>query len=184
MSNAGMMSGAAGRYAAALFDLANEQGALDSIAADLEVLQGMIEGSNDLQALILTPSYGRDAQGKAMAALTQSAGLSDITRNFVGLLCQNGRLNVIAEAIQAFRTLRAQARGEQEVEVISAHPLSDSQRERLAATLQNSLGNEVTINASVDESLLGGLIVRVGSRMIDASLKSKLASLQSAMIRA
>lgn len=174
-------SGVAGRYASALFDLAKEADALDSIAQDLEGLKSMLEDSDDLSDLVSSPLYSRDQQAAAMDAVLEAAGVQDLTRRFIGVVTQNRRLFVVVDIIGAYRALLANHRGEMNAEVISPRPLSDAQLEALRGVLANVLRAEVIVDASVDETLLGGLVVRVGSRMIDSSLRTKLENMQLAM---
>jgi F-type H+-transporting ATPase subunit delta len=174
-------SGVAGRYATALFDLAKEADALDSIAQDLQGLKALLNDSDDLSDLVNSPLYSRDQQGAAMDAVLDSAGAQDLTRRFVGVITQNRRLFVIADIIDAYRALLSSHRGEMDAEVISSRPLSDAQLEALRGVLANVLRAKVIVETSVDDTLLGGLVVRVGSRMIDSSLRTKLENMQLAM---
>lgn len=174
-------SGVAGRYASALFDLAKEADALDSIAQDLKGLKAMLDDNSDLSDLVTSPLYSRDQQTTAMEAVLTSAGVQELTRNFVGVVTQNRRLFVISDIISAFAALLASHRGEMNAEVVSSRPLSDAQLDALRGTLANALHSDVVVETSVDETLLGGLIVRVGSRMIDSSLRTKLDNMQLAM---
>jgi len=180
-ANTSIASGVAGRYASALFDLAKEADALDSTAQDLTGLKAMLEDSDDLSDLVQSPLYSREQQAAAMDAVLEAAGVQDLTRRFVGVVTQNRRLFAIADIIGAFRALLANHRGEMNAEVISAHPLSDAQLAALRGVLADVLRSEVIVNTSVDETLLGGLVVRVGSRMIDSSLRTKLDNMQLAM---
>ena len=174
-------SGVAGRYASALFDLAKEADALDSTAQDLEGLKALLNDSTDLSDLVSSPLYSREQQAAAMEAVLASAGTKDLTRRFIGVVTQNRRLFVIADIINAFGALLARHRGEMSAEVISSKPLSDTQLESLRGVLATALESDVVVDASVDETLLGGLVVRVGSRMIDSSLRTKLDNMQLAM---
>ena len=174
-------SGVAGRYASALFDLAKEADALDSIAQDLKGLKAMLVDSSELSDLATSPLYSREQQAAAMEAVLTSAGAQELTRNFVGVVIQNRRLFVILDVIGAFAALLANHRGEMNAEVVSPRPLSDAQLEALRGALANALHSDVVIETSVDETLLGGLVVRVGSRMIDSSLRTKLDNMQLAM---
>ncbi len=180
-TSAASASGAAGRYASAIFDLGRETNTLEALETDFAALTTMISSSEDLQRLVGSPAYSRDSQLKAMSALMSKAGSSDTTARFVKLMISKGRLGVLPGAIQGFTDMLADHRSETVAEVTSATPLTDAQRDKLAANLKSSFGKDVKINASVDPSLLGGLIVKVGSKMIDSSLKAKLAGLQLAM---
>ena len=174
-------SGLAGRYAAALFDLADDKKDLDSVAEDLRSLKGVLSSSEDLQRLIRSPLYAREAQGKALAAVLDKAGAGDLARRFVLTVAQNRRLFALPQMIDAFLAELARRRGEVTAEVTSAAPLNDTQQDALGAVLRKEYGDKVQMDLKVDESLIGGLIVRVGSRMIDGSLKSKLRKLEFAM---
>lgn len=175
------VSGLAGRYATALFELARERDVLDATASDLGSLKAMLDESDALRRLVLSPVVARDDQGRAMAALVERAGIGELTGNFVGLLASNRRLFGLTDMIAAYETLLAAHRGEVTAEVISARPLSEAQAAAVAAALKSVVGSDVRLTASVDESLLGGLVVKLGSQMVDASVKAKLQSLELAM---
>ena len=181
MSSAASLSGASGRYASAIFDLAKSSGSLDSVASEFETLRGLLEGSPELADVISSPAYSREDQGKVMGSIGEKAGLSDLTRKFVGLMAQKGRLALLPDAMKGFSTLLAEERNEKRAEVITAKPLSDMQREHLKHNLQVAFSADVRMEETVDPSLLGGLVVKVGSKMVDASLKSKLERLERAM---
>ncbi len=181
MSSAASLSGASGRYASAIFDLAKSSGVLDAVASEFDTLGGVLQDNPQLADVISSPAYSREAQGSVMAAVTQKMGASDLTGKFVGLMARKGRLALLPDAMKGFSALLAEERGEETAEVISAKPLSDMQRGALAQNLKSSFGKDVKIDAHVDPSLLGGLIVKVGSKMVDASLKSKLERLELAM---
>ncbi|CAA7623506.1 F0F1 ATP synthase subunit delta [Magnetospirillum sp. UT-4] len=171
----------ADRYAAALFDLAETQGSLDRVAADLAALKAMLKESADFRRLIDSPVLSRGDQGKAIAALSASAGFGPLTANFLGLAANNRRLFVLPAIIDAFLRRLAAKRGEVAAHVASAVPLTKAQADSLAATLKTAFGSTVTVETVVDPSLLGGLVVKVGSRMVDSSLKTKLQHLKLAM---
>lgn len=175
------VSGLAERYAAALFDLADERKALDAVAGDLQGLRVLLRDSADLRRLVRSPVLSRQAQGKGIAALAEAARLSPLTRNFLGLLAQNRRLFALPEMIEGYLRRLAEARGEVTAHVVSAQELSAPQREAVNEQLRKAVGRKVAVDIEIDPSLLGGLIVRVGSRMVDASLRSKLNRLQLAM---
>jgi F-type H+-transporting ATPase subunit delta len=174
-------SGVAGRYATALFELAVDRGLIDEIANDLQQLQSMINESADLRRLIRSPLFTRDQQSDAMAAVMTSAGLSELVRNFVGVVAGNRRLFVLEGMIGAYRALVAQHRGEVTADVTSATPLSDTQRTAVEQALKQAIGSNVAVNTEIDPDLIGGMVVRVGSRMVDSSLRTKLQRLQLAM---
>ena len=175
------MSGLPGRYAHALFELADEQGALDDVRDDLTGLQTMIREAPDLARVLTSPVVGRDEQAAAVDAVMERAGIGDLTRRFVNVVARNRRLFALPGMIDVYRALLAERRGEMTAEVTSAQPLSDSQRSALETALMRSVGANVSIDARVDPGILGGLIVKVGSRMVDSSLRTKLEKLQISM---
>jgi F-type H+-transporting ATPase subunit delta len=170
-----------GRYALALFSLADERKALDAVAENLRELQKMIDSSADLRRLIHSPVIAREAQGKAMAALLERAGAHPIVANLVGLAARNRRLFLLPAIIGAFLREVARRRGEITAEVVSAAELSAAQLAALKVAIERARGGQVSIEPKVDPRLLGGLMVRIGSRLIDSSLSSKLQRLQFAM---
>lgn len=172
------MSGLAGRYAGALFELAEEENAIDRVAEDLARLLAMTSESAAFAGLLASPVIAREDQARAVDAVMRRAELSDLTCRFVGLVARNRRLAVLAEMIAAYRALLAARRGETTAEVVSAAPLSAAQRAALEQALRRAAGGRVAIRTSVDAGLLGGLVVRIGSRMIDSSLGSKLEKLR------
>jgi len=174
-------SGLAGRYAQALFDLASERGALDAVAADLDTLSRMFDESPEFARLVRSPVIKREAAGKAVSALAKTATFNGLTANFLGLLAKNRRLFELAAMIKAFRALLADSRGEVAAEVVSATPLTDKHLAAIADALKASTGAKVALSPRVDPALLGGMIVRVGSRMVDSSLRTKLQKLELAM---
>jgi F-type H+-transporting ATPase subunit delta len=171
----------AGRYASAVYELADEARVLDDMAADLKSLNAMLSESADLQTLIRSPLIDADAKAAAMGAILERAGASDLTRRFIAVIARNNRLFVLPATIDAFLAELANRRGEITAEVTSAQPLKKSQLASVTDALRSALGGKVTVDAKLDPSLIGGLVVRIGSRMIDASLKSKLQRLQLAM---
>lgn len=174
-------SGVAGRYATALFELAVDRDAIDSVAGDLANMQSMIDESSDLRRLIRSPLFSRDQQSGAMDAVLAGAEISQLVRNFVGVVAGNRRLFVLEGMIAAYRELVAKHRGEVTAEVVSATPLSDSQRIAVESALKQAVGTDVAVQAEVDPDLIGGMIVKVGSRMVDSSLRTKLQRLQLVM---
>ncbi len=176
-----MMASVPGRYASALFELAQEQSQLQPVENDLNSIQAMLDESSDLMRMVRSPVFSADDQLKALDALLGQAGIGGLALNFVKLIVRNRRLFALPDMIKAFRTLAAGARGEVEADVASATALNDSQLQALKETLKASIGKDVQINASVDPSLLGGLVVKVGSRMIDSSLRTKLSTLKLRM---
>ena len=178
------LSTLARRYAAALFELADQRKELDQVAGDLVGLRAAIRESADLRRLLSHPLLGRASQARALAALVERMQLGRTVQSFVGLIARNRRLFALRAIIDEFLSDLARRRGEVRAEVVSGRPLSDVQHERLLAELRSALGGKVAVDASVDASLIGGLVLRVGSRQIDTSLKTKLLRLQLAMKRA
>jgi F-type H+-transporting ATPase subunit delta len=176
-----MMASMAGRYAVALFELAKEGGQLEGVERDLAALSRMLAASGDLRRLVLSPVITTHDQEKALSAVLAKAGIGGLADNFVKLIVRNRRLFALKDMLEAFRALIARERGEVSADVASAHPLTPEQAQALADTLRISLGKNVRIDMRVDPSLLGGLIVKVGSRMIDNSLKTKLNNLKVVM---
>lgn len=174
-------AGPAGRYANALFELADEAKQLDAVAVDLGSLRRLLAESADLRRLIASPVLGRDVQGRAMLAVLDAAGIGGIVRKFVGLVAANGRLRELPAMIAAFLAQLARRRGETTADVVSAVPLSDAQLAALSEQLRAVAGRKVSVNARVDAGLLGGLVVKVGSQMFDSSLRTKLQRLELAM---
>ena len=175
------VTGMAGRYATALFDLAKEQGAIDKVSGDLDVIDKLLAESVDLKRLVRSPVFSAADQSRAMTAILEKAGVSALTQNFIKLIARNRRLFSLDTMIRDFRTLYARMKGVVTAEVTSAQPLTDAQRNDLLATLKSSLGKDIHLNTKVDPSILGGLIVKAGSRMIDSSIKTKLHNLKFAM---
>lgn len=174
-------SGVAGRYATALFELAREKGELEDVDADLRHLDALLEESPEVRYATRSPALSRAEQASLMASLAEHLGLVGLVANFLGVLAKNRRLGELDEIATVFSRLVAAHKGEVRAEVISAKALDDAQSEALKAKLKELAGREVTIDARVDEGLIGGLIVRIGSRMIDGSVATKLASLERAM---
>ena len=173
--------GVAGRYASALFDLAEEANQVRQVEKDLIALQGLLDGSADLKRMVLSPVFSSDEQSRSIAAVAEKAGLAPLVVNFLKVLARNRRLFAVSEMIRTFLALAARQRGEVNAEVASAHPLSDEQLVALKDTLRASAGKDVQLITKVEPTLLGGLIVKMGSRMIDSSLRTKLTSLKTVM---
>ncbi len=174
-------SGLAGRYATALFELSEEEKQLDQVASDLNKIKAMLNDSDELRRFIQSPVIARGDQQKAMQALLKEAKIGQLTRNLIGIVIDNRRLRSLSSIIKGYFALLAQARGETTAEVISASPLSDKQQDAIMASLKREMGSKVTLETRVDKTLLGGIIVKIGSKMIDTSLKTKLAQLRLAM---
>lgn len=171
----------ADRYATALYELAAADKLLDAVAADLQQIQRLIAESADLRRLFHSPVVSREDQGRAVAGLAGKAGLNDLTRRFLGLLARNRRLMALSAVIDAYLGQLAAARGETTADVVSARELTDKQVAGVRAALKKAVGGEVTVTRRVDPTLLGGLVVKVGSRMVDSSLRTKLQQLRLAM---
>jgi F-type H+-transporting ATPase subunit delta len=177
-----IVASVAGRYASALFELANEQRVLRETENDLKDLQGLLAESSDLRRLVRSPVFSAEEQEQAVGAIAGKAGFNPLTVNFMKLIARNRRLFAVDDMIKAFRALAARHRGEVSAEVTSAHPLNEAQLQALKDTLRSSVGGkEVQVDTRVDPNLLGGLIVKMGSRMIDSSIRTKLNSLKIAM---
>ena len=174
-------SGVAGRYATALFELALEQRALDQVDADLDRFNQALDASADLVRLVKSPVFSAEEQGRALEAVLGSLAIEGLTRNFLLLAAKNRRLFATPDMIRAFRAMLARHRGETSATVIAAAKLTESQLTALKQALKAALGNEVMLEERVDPALLGGLVVKVGSRMVDTSLRTKLNSLKVAM---
>jgi F-type H+-transporting ATPase subunit delta len=176
-----MMASMAGRYAAALFELAKEQKQLEQVERDVAAFQSLLQISPDLARLVRSPVIAAEAQGRALDAILSRIGISGFTGNFMKLITRNRRLFAVDDMLKAFQGLLARERGEVSADVASAHPLSAEQLKLLSDNLKASIGKNVQIRTRVDPNLLGGLIVKVGSRMIDSSLRTKLNNLKVAM---
>ena len=172
------------RYAQALFDLAVETDALGAIEADLKAVDAMRAASADLRTLLSSPKFSAEDKARGLAALAEKANFGATTRKFLGLLAANRRTVALGDIIRAFHSLVAARRGAVSAQVITAVPLTDSQTAGLTAALRAALGKDPRIETRVDPAILGGVKVRVGSRLYDASLKSKLDSLKFALKRA
>lgn len=180
-NSGGIKASLQGRYASALFDLASENGTVSAVEGDLEKVGQAIKGSEDLATLIRNPQVSREAAGKAMEAVATVLGLSALTKNFMGVLAANRRLSALPEIIRAFAAIAAAQRGEATADVTSAHALTDDQVEQLRQKLEVREGRKVKIKTSVDPELLGGLVVTIGSKRIDSSIRTRLNSLAHAM---
>ena len=180
-NSAGIQASLAGRYASALFDLASEAGTVSSVESDLEKLHAALGESDDLNNLITNPQVSRDQANGAVAAVGEQLGVSELTQNFLGVLAGNRRLGDLPGMIRAFGTIAAAQRGEVTANVTSAHALSDSQLSTLKDRLTAREGRTVKLSADVDPDLLGGLVVTIGSKRIDGSIRTRLNSLAQAM---
>ncbi|ANY20301.1 ATP synthase subunit delta [Tsuneonella dongtanensis] len=179
--SAGIQASLAGRYASALFELASEAGTVTAVESDLDTLAAGLDESADLRELTTNPQIGRSAQGQAIEAVAGALGLSDLSKKFLGTLAANGRLSKLGDMIRAFRTIAAAQRGEVTAEVTSAHALTDAQIDQLKTKLTAREGRTVKLSTKVDPDLLGGLVVTIGSKRIDGSIRTRLNSLAQAM---
>ena len=179
--SAGIQASLAGRYASALFDLASEAGTVTAVESDLDTLAEALRESAELRALIRNPEVSREALGRVLAGLGDTLKLADLTRSFLGVLAQNRRVAELPAIIRAFQAIAAAQRGEVTAEVASAHALTDEQLSTLEQKLRAREGRTVKLKTRVDPDLLGGLVVTVGSKRIDGSIRSRLNSLAQAM---
>jgi F-type H+-transporting ATPase subunit delta len=175
------VSGVSGRYATALFELARDEKSVDSVKADLDKFSAMLVESPDLARLVRSPVFSSEIQGKALAAVLAKAGISGITANFLAVLTANRRLFAVSDVIRAFRALVAKFKGEATADVTVAEPLSDKNLDALKTALKSASGKDVALNVKVDPSIIGGLVVKLGSRMVDSSLRTKLNTIKHAM---
>jgi len=180
-TSGGIRASLAGRYASALFDLARDQKQIESVGKSLDALNQALADSKEFSELVASPLVSRDEAGKAFAALAPELGLDPITANFLGVLARNGRKGELRNVIRAYRRLAAEHRGETTAEVVTARPLNDDQLATLKAQLRARAGRDVNIDMAVDPSILGGIVVKMGSQMIDASIRTKLNRLAAAM---
>ncbi|WP_075291626.1 F0F1 ATP synthase subunit delta [Pararhizobium arenae] len=176
-----LISGVAERYASSLFELALEANSVESVGSDLDRFQSMIDESADLKRLIVSPVFSADDQFKAISAIVTKAGISGLVANFLKVVARNRRLFAVPGIVKSYRVIAARHRGEVAADVTSAHALDAAQETELKAALKGVTGKDVAINVTVDPSILGGLIVKVGSRQIDTSLRTKLSSLKLAL---
>jgi F-type H+-transporting ATPase subunit delta len=180
-SQSPVVSGPALRYAEALFDLAKDAGALEAVERDFDALSAAIGGSDDLRAFLKSPVYAADDKARAADALAARLGADALTRNFLSVVARNRRLFSLDAMIAAFSKRLADHRGEVAALAVAAAPLSDDQVRRLRGEIEGLVGKAVNLSVKVDPELLGGLVVRVGSKMFDSSLKTKLNRLKSVM---
>lgn len=173
------VSGVAERYASALFDLAGEDSAIEAVESDLAVIGELIDGSDDLRRLVQSPVFSAEEQERAIGAVADRTGVTRLVGNFLRLVAKNRRLFALPGIIKAFRDMAARHRGEVTAEVTSAHALSDDHINALKQALREKLGKDVTLQARVNPAILGGLIVKVGSRMVDTSLRTRLMTIKT-----
>jgi F-type H+-transporting ATPase subunit delta len=175
------VSGVSGRYATALFELARDEKSIDAVRADLDQFNAMLTESADLTRLVRSPVFSSDAQSKALSAVLDQAGITGISANFLKVLTANRRLFAVADVIRAFNALVAKYKGEATADVTVAETLSDKNLDALKTALKAVTGKDVTLNVKVDPSIIGGLVLKLGSRMVDSSLRTKLNSIKHAM---
>jgi F-type H+-transporting ATPase subunit delta len=180
-TSGGIRASLAGRYASALFDLARDERQIDAVGRSLDALNQALPDSKDFDELIASPLISREEAGKAFAAIASQLVLDHLTTNFLGVLAKNGRKHELRPIIRAFRRLAAEHRGEVTAEVVTARALSDDQLAALKAQLRSRAGRDVNIDAEVDPNILGGIVVKLGSQRIDASIRTKLNRLALAM---
>nr|WP_250157467.1 F0F1 ATP synthase subunit delta [Tianweitania aestuarii] len=176
-----MIAGVADRYAGSLFDLARDTNSIPAVETDLGRFEALLAESEDLTRLVKSPVFSAEEQEKAIAAVLAKAGITGLVANFLQVVAQNRRLFAVPGMIKAFRRIAAEHRGETTADVTTAHALTDTQESELKAALKSIANKDVSINVTVDPTLLGGLVVKMGSRQIDTSLKTKLASLKLAL---
>lgn len=173
--------GLAGRYASALYELADSTGVVPQVADDLKRFVGLLNESEDLRRLVRSPVIGRREQSAALDAIVGKMNVHDLTRRFFGVVTHNRRLFAVEQIIAAFRAIEASRRGEIEAEVVAARPLDDRQIQALTAALRQATGAQVVLATKVDSGAIGGLVVRVGSRLIDSTLRTKLQKMRRVM---
>ena len=180
-TSSGIQASLAGRYATALFDLARDQRQIEAVGTSLDRLSQVLVDSRDFSELVSSPLIDREEAGRAFAAVAAQLSLDSVTTNFLGVLARNGRKNQLQPVIRAFRRLAADHRGETTAEVVTAHPLKDDQLTALKQQLRSRAGREVAVETRIDPEILGGIVIKMGSQMIDASIRTKLNRLAEAM---
>jgi F-type H+-transporting ATPase subunit delta len=180
-TSGGIQASLAGRYASALFALARDKRQIEAVSRSLDLLAQALVDSRDFSELVSTPLVDREEARKAFAAVARELSLDPITTNFLGVLAKNGRKNQLQNVIRFFRRLAAEHRGEVTAEVVTAHPLKDDQLAALKQQLRGRVGRDVAIETRIDPEILGGMVVKLGSQMIDASIRTKLNRLAEAM---
>ncbi len=175
------VSGVSGRYATALFELARDEKSVDAVMVDLGRFEAMLAESADLKRLVRSPVFSADTQSRALAAILEKAEIMGISANFLKVLTANRRLFTVTDVIRAFRALVAKFKGEATADVTVAEALSETNLDALKVALKSVTGKDVALNVKVDPSIIGGLVVKLGSRMVDSSLRTKLNSIKHAM---
>jgi F-type H+-transporting ATPase subunit delta len=177
-----IMATVAGRYASALFELANEDRQLEAVEKDMRALEGMLASGSDLERMVRSPVISAEDQGKAISAIATAAEFSALSVNFLKLMARSRRMFALGDTVKLFRQIAARHRGEVTAEVVTAHPLNEAQQAALEDALKGTAGGRnIRIETRVDPAILGGLVVKMGSRMIDSSLRTKLSSLKTRM---
>lgn len=177
----GIQASLAGRYALALFELARDEKQLETVSKSLGTVGQALAGSDDFRALTTSPLVGREASARVIAAASGAMGLDPLTRNFLGVLAKNRRLSRLGAVIRAFNLLLARHRGEITAEITSARALDDDQVAAIKSSLRARMGRDIAVELDVDPAILGGLVVKIGSEMIDGSIRTKLNNLAQAM---
>ncbi|MBY8821495.1 F0F1 ATP synthase subunit delta [Sphingomonas colocasiae] len=180
-TSGGIQASLAGRYATALFDLARESNKIETVEKSLGAVKAALAESGDFKALTASPLLSRDDAGRGIAAVAKAMKLDPVTANFLGVLAENRRLAQVGDIIRAFAQLAAAHRGETTAQVTSAHPLTSAQVKELQSQLKARVGRNVSVDLTVDPAILGGLVVKIGSQMIDSSIRTRLNSLAHAM---
>jgi F-type H+-transporting ATPase subunit delta len=175
------VSGVSGRYATALFELARDEQSVDAVRADLDKFEAMLNDSEDLKRLVRSPVFSAEAQLRALTAVLDKAGIAGTTAKFLKVLTANRRLFAVTDVVRAYRALVAKFKGEATADVTVAEQLNDKNLDALKAALKSVTGKDVALNVKVDPSIIGGLVVKLGSRMVDSSLRTKLNSIKNAM---
>jgi len=175
------VSGVSGRYATALFELARDQKSVDTVKADLDRFDAMLADSADLKRLVRSPVFSADAQARALTAVLERSGISGISANLLKVLTANRRLFAVSDVIRAFRALVAKFKGEATADVTVAETLNAKNLDALKTALKTVTGKDVALNVKIDPAIIGGLVVKLGSRMVDSSLRTKLNSIKHAM---
>ena len=180
-TSGGIRASLAGRYASALFELARDERQIEAVSASLQEIKSTLQRSDEFRAITTSPLIGRQDAARAVAATAAALKLDPTTTNFLGVVARNGRLRQLPEIVRLFNRLAAEHRGETTAEVTTARPLDDDQVAALKANLRARAGRDVTIDSRVDPYILGGIVVRLGSQMIDASIRTRLNTLATAM---
>jgi len=180
-TSGGIQASLAGRYASALFDLARDERQIDAVSRSLDLLSQTLVNSRDFAELVASPLVDREEAARAFAAVSQQLSLDPTTANFLGVLAKNGRKNQLQPVIRLFRRIAADHRGETTAEVVTAHALKDDQLAALKQQLRSRVGREVSIETRIDPEILGGIVIKLGSQMIDSSIRTKLNRLAEAM---